>query len=83
MGEPEITAFLTYLATDRKVAASTQNQALSALLFLYQEVLDMEVPWLNDVVRAKRPAHVPVVLTQPEDRNLHSHVKARQNSSRI
>lgn len=62
MGEPEITAFLSYLAVTKHVAASTQNQALSALLFLYKEVLNMELPWLNDVVRAKRPKRLPVVL---------------------
>jgi len=55
MGASEITRFLTWLAVDGHVAASTQNQALSALLYLYQEVLDVEVPWLDDIVRAKRP----------------------------
>ena len=55
MGPAEVTAFLTSLAVRDKVAASTQNQALSALLFLYREVLDMDLPWLEDVVRAKRP----------------------------
>ena len=51
-----------------KVAASTQNQALSALLFLYREVLGVELPWLDDVVRAKRPQYLPVVLTRDETR---------------
>jgi integrase len=51
-----------------KVAASTQNQALSALLFLYREVLGVELPWLDDVVRAKRPQHLPVVLTRDDVR---------------
>lgn len=55
MGAAELTRFLTALAVDRKVAASTQNQALSALLFLYREVLGLEVPWLDGLVRAKRP----------------------------
>src|SRR2546422_4880222 len=55
MGPAEVTAFLTSLAVCDKVAASTQNQALSALLFLYREVLGVELPWLDDVVRAKRP----------------------------
>jgi integron integrase len=68
MGENEITAFLTHLATDRNVAASTQNQALSALLFLYQIVLETKLPWLDDVERVKRPAKVPVVLTEKEVR---------------
>jgi integron integrase len=68
MGASEITAFLTSLAVDNNVSASTQNQALSALLFLYREVLDVELPWLDDVVRAKRPQHLPVVLTRAEVR---------------
>ena len=77
MGEPEITAFLSHLATDRKVAASTQNQALSALLFLYKEVLGLDLEWLNDVVRARRPVHLPVVMTQGEVRALLSQVKGK------
>jgi integron integrase len=66
MGALEMGAFLSSLATEAKVAASTQNQALAALLFLYQEVLGHELPWLGDLVHAKRPSHVPVVLTSPE-----------------
>jgi len=68
MGAAEVTAFLTSLAVHSKVAASTQNQALSALLFLYREVLGVELPWLDDVVRAKRPQHLPVALTRDEVR---------------
>jgi integron integrase len=68
LGAPEVTAFLTSLAVHDQVAASTQNQALSALLFLYREVLGVELPWLDDVVRAKRPLHLPVVLTRDEVR---------------
>ena len=68
MGAAEVTAFRTALAVSRKVAASTQNQALSALLFLYREVLGVELPWLDDVVRAKRPLRLPVVLTRDEVR---------------
>jgi integron integrase len=68
MGAPEITRFLTSLAVEGKVAASTQNQALSALLFLYREVLQEQVPWLDDLVYAKRPHHLPVVLTREEVR---------------
>ena len=68
MGAPELTRFLTSLAVDGKVAASTQNQALSALLFLYREVLEQHVPWLDDLVYAKRPHHLPVVLTREEVR---------------
>jgi Phage integrase family/Phage integrase, N-terminal SAM-like domain len=70
MGAAEVTAFLTSLAVQDKVAASTQNQALSALLFLYREVLCLDLPWLEDVVRAKRPQYLPVVLTRDETRAL-------------
>ena len=66
MGAVEVTAFLTDLAVNGKVAASTQNQALSALLFLYREVLNVELPWMNEGVRAKRPARLPVVLSRAE-----------------
>ncbi len=59
-------AFLSHLATEMDVAASTQNQALSALLFLYREVLRQRLPWMDDIVRAKRPLKVPVVFTQLE-----------------
>jgi integron integrase len=66
MGPPEITQFLTALAVDRHVSASTQNQALAAVLFLYQQVLGCEPGWLDDIVRAKRAKRLPVVLTRPE-----------------
>ena len=66
MGSAEVEAFLTHLAVDGHVSASTQNQALSALLFLYREVLEQDLPWMQDVVRVKRPARLPVVLTQTE-----------------
>lgn len=62
MGEAEIAAFLTYLAVKKDVAASTQNQALSALLFLYKKVLGIEPDWLDGVTRARRPKRLPVVL---------------------
>jgi integron integrase len=68
MGEPEIGAYLSHLATDAQVSASTQNQALAAILFLYQEVLRRELAWLGDLVHAKRPARVPVVLNRDEVR---------------
>jgi integrase len=68
MGEPEVSAFLSSLATGRRVGASTQNQALAALLFLYSEVLDRKLQWMNDLVRAKRPERLPVVLTRTEVR---------------
>ena len=66
MAEAEVTAFLTHLARDGGVAASTQNQALSALLFLYKEVLKKEIGWLDGVERAKKPTRLPVVLTRDE-----------------
>ncbi len=68
MGVKEVEAFLTHLAVKSHVAASTQNQALSALLFLYREVLEQELPALGEVVRAKRPQRLPVVFTQEEVR---------------
>lgn len=66
MGGPELTAFLSDLAIQRNVAASTQNQALNAILFLYREVLKIDPPWLTDVQRAKKPQHLPVVFTRDE-----------------
>jgi integron integrase len=66
LGAEEVTRFLSHLAEDRRVSASTQNQALSALLFLYRHVLGVELPWLDGLVRARRPAHVPVVLSREE-----------------
>jgi integron integrase len=66
MGEPEVTAFLSYRATERRVAASTQNQALAALLFLYSNVLETPFGWLGDVVRAKKPHRRPTVMTRDE-----------------
>lgn len=66
MGAAESEAFLTHLAVKRDVSASTQNQALAALLFLYKEVLKLDLPWLQGVVRAKKPKRLPVVLSQDE-----------------
>lgn len=66
MGGVEVERFLSQLAVQGQVAASTQNQALSALLFLYREVLGVELPWLNNVTRAKRPKRLPVVLSRDE-----------------
>lgn len=66
MGEAEVTAFLNFLAVKRGVAASTQNQALSAPLFLYQEVLGRKLGWLENLQRAKRPVRLPVVFTRAE-----------------
>ena len=66
MDAAKIEAFLTHLAVKRNVAGATQNQALAALLFLYKEVLKVELPWLDGIVRAKKPKHLPVVLTRDE-----------------
>jgi len=66
LGALEVEAFLSYLATHDNVAASTQNQALSALLFLYRQVLRIDLPWMESVVRAKRPQRIPVVLSREE-----------------
>ena len=70
MGESEIGRFLSSLATDSRVSASTQNQALNALLFLYQSVLERRIGLIEGVVRAKRPRRLPVVLTKDEVRRL-------------
>lgn len=70
LGKDEVIAFLNHLARERSVAASTQNQALSALLFLYKEVLAQPLDWLDDLDRVKRPARVPTVLTVGEVRRL-------------
>lgn len=70
MGATEIEAFLSELAVDRKVSASTQNQALAAILFLYREVLDVEVGWLDEMIRARPVQHVPVVLSRKEVRRV-------------
>ena len=74
MAEEEMTAFLTHLARDGKVAAATQNQALSALLFLYKEVLKQEIGWLEGVERATQPARLPVVLTREEVGKIFAHL---------
>jgi integrase len=70
MGAEEVRVFLTHLAAERDVAAATQNQAFSALLFLYREVLKQELPWIDNIERAKRPPKLPVVLTPEETRRL-------------
>ena len=66
LGAVDVEAFLTALAVRGKVAASTQNQAKSALLFLYREVLGFELPWLDGIQKAKAPTRLPVVLTRDE-----------------
>jgi integron integrase len=66
LGATELTAFLSDLAVRRNVSASTQNQALHAILFLYRDVMQIKLPWLGEVQRAKRPQHLPVVFTRNE-----------------
>lgn len=66
MGKAEVESFLTHLAVERHVSVSTQNQALNAVLFLYRDVLGIDLPWMDDVVRPKRPQHVPTVLSVHE-----------------
>jgi integrase len=75
MGAAEVTQYLSSLATERNVAASTQNQALSARLFLYRDVVGQDIPWLDDVVRARRSVRLPVVLTRDEVRAVIRHLR--------
>jgi integron integrase len=70
MGAAEITRYLTHLAVQGKVSASTQNQALNAILFLYREILKIDLPWLDGIQRAKKPTRLPVVLSRDEVRSL-------------
>jgi site-specific recombinase XerD len=74
MGEAEIRDYLSYLATDRNVAASTQNVALAALLFLYRDVLKKELQQIGDVERARLPTRLPVVFTRDEVKALLKHL---------
>lgn len=73
MGAPEVEAFLSHLATQREVAAGTQNQAMHAILFLYKEVLGIDLPWLDGVTRAKPSKRLPTVLIQAETQALLTH----------
>ena len=75
MGALEVTEFLSALACERNVAASTQNRALCALLFLYKDVLGVELPWLDEIRRAKKEKRLPTVMTQAEVRALLAHVE--------
>ena len=75
MGAEEVRTFLSNLAANLNVAASTQNQAFSALLFLYRDVLKHDLPWIDNIERAKRPAKVPVVLTPEEARAIISKLR--------
>ena len=75
MGAEGITQFLNHLARKCNVAASTQNQALASLLFLYKEVLNVALPWLNEIEYAKRPARLPVVFSVEEARSILAHLQ--------
>lgn len=66
MSAPDVARYLTHLAVERRVSASTQNQALAALLFLYRQVLDLDLPWIDNIVRARAPQKLPVVLSRRE-----------------
>lgn len=74
LGPQEVAAFLTHLAVKERVAASTQKQALAAVLFLYRNVLNMDMPWLHDMVRVQRPPKLPVVLDRREVSAVLSHL---------
>ena len=78
LGEAEVTAFLTWLAEKRDVSASTQTQALSALLFLYRNVLNADFPWLEHVVRAPRRQRLPVVLSRDEVRGVLKRMRGQE-----
>jgi len=82
MGAGEVNAFLTHLAVGENVAASTQAQALSALLFLYKHVLEAPLPWLDDVVRARKGRKLPVVMTREKSARSWDGSRGRGNSSR-
>ena len=75
MAAREVEDFLTHLAVDRKVSASTQNQARAAILFLYQKVMQVELPWLDGIVRAKQSRYLPVVLTTTDVRAVPARLK--------
>jgi len=74
LGAAEVSAFISHLAVRRRVATSTQTQALSALLFLYREVLALPIGWVDDIERAKKPQRLPVVFTREEARAVLSHL---------
>lgn len=73
MGQAEVAAFLSWLASERKISASTQRQALAAVLFLYQKVLEIEIGWIDGIVRAKQSQRLPTVLTVEETQALLAH----------
>src|SRR5689334_12061184 len=75
MGGPEVAAFLTHLAQDRLVSAATQAQALAAILFLYKRVMNVDLPWIDNVVRAHRPKRLPTVLSHEEAARVIAHLR--------
>ena len=75
LNERDIGKWLSHLATERKVAASTQNQALSAILFLYRDVLDVSLDWIDNIERAKKPARLPIVFTRDEVEAVLKHLR--------
>ena len=77
MGAPEVESFLSMLANERKVSASTHNQALSALLFLYREVLTVELPWMDGIQRPTQPKRIPSVLTKDEVASVFAHMEGQ------
>jgi integron integrase len=77
MGHDEVSAYLSHLAIERNVSPSTQHQALNAILFLYREVMQVELPWLKNVTRAKRTRHIPVVFTRDEIEKIFSCLDGR------
>jgi site-specific recombinase XerD len=80
MGAPEVRAFLSHLAVERHVAASTHRQALSAIVFLYREVLNQDLGWLEDMERAKKPERLPVVFSRSEVRGAGAYGRATLTS---
>lgn len=78
MGRDEVRSFVTHLAVHGQVSSSTQNQALSALLFLYRNVLDMETGWIDGIVRGKERVRMPVVLTAEEVARILAHMRDRE-----
>jgi integrase len=75
LGAPAVEQFLTHLAVHRKVSSATQNQALQALLFLYRQVLEIELPWLDNITRATTAKRLPVVLSREEVHSLLSQLR--------
>src|SRR5438045_2710087 len=75
MGQQEVSAFLSHLAVGRNVAASTQNQAMSAILFLYRNVLNQPLDWLDNIERAQKPSRLPVIFTRTEVQAVLAHLE--------